>query len=82
MTVRRYILPIALCGLAIVVAGTWLLLPPPSSVTRVNAAKIKEGMELTDVEAILGGPERDETPGPRADSTLDHPGPSRSRHTA
>jgi hypothetical protein len=48
---------------AVVLAGVWVLLPT-SVITRENAAKIREGMTLADVETILGGPARDETTGP------------------
>ena len=35
-----------------------------SSITRANAERIHEGMTLAEVEAILGGPARDESTGP------------------
>jgi len=64
MTRRRRLslfgLPVALVALG--VAG-WLLLPR-TAITRENAAKIQEGMTLAEVEAILGGPARDDTTGP------------------
>src|SRR5260370_35995153 len=43
--------------------GVWLLWPR-SAITRENAAKIHVGMTLAEAEAILGGPERDESTGP------------------
>ena len=36
---------------------------PQSAITRENAARIKMGMTLAEVESILGGPTRDETSG-------------------
>jgi hypothetical protein len=36
---------------------------PRTAITRANAAKIQLGMTLAEVEAILGGPPRDETGG-------------------
>jgi hypothetical protein len=39
--------------------GGWLLLPS-TAITEENAAKIKQGMTLVEVEAILGGPGRNE----------------------
>ena len=63
MTRRRLLLfgvPLAL--VAIGVSG-WLLYPT-TAITRENAAKIQDGMTRRQVEAILGGPPRDETTGP------------------
>jgi hypothetical protein len=46
------------------------LLWPRTAITPENAAKVREGMTREEVEAILGGPERDEYGGPLlADST-------------
>jgi hypothetical protein len=42
--------------------GAWLLYPR-SAITRANAEKIREGMTLAEVEAILGGPPRDDSTG-------------------
>jgi hypothetical protein len=41
----------------------WLLWPR-TAITRENAAKIQVGMTMAEVEAILGGPARDEMTGP------------------
>jgi hypothetical protein len=63
MTRRRLLLfgvPVVAVALTI---GVWSLLPV-SAITRENAARIQAGMTLTEVEAILGGPARDETTGP------------------
>jgi hypothetical protein len=49
---------------AVVLAVVVWLLQPPTAITRENAAKIKEGMAMDEVEAILGGAARDETTGP------------------
>jgi hypothetical protein len=61
-TLRRLLLlclPV-LAGLAV---GAWLLWLR-SAITRENAAKVQVGMTLAEVEAILGGPARDESTGP------------------
>jgi hypothetical protein len=44
-------------------AAAWFLWPR-TAITPENAAKIKIGMTLAEVEAILGGAARDETTGP------------------
>lgn len=62
---RRFLflsLTATVVGLAV---GMWALWPR-TAITRENAAKIREGMTLADVEAILGGPARDEASGPVA----------------
>jgi hypothetical protein len=46
-----------LVGLAL---GVLLLWPRPSTIIRENAAKIQVGMTPGEVEAILGGPPRDD----------------------
>src|ERR1700722_14790543 len=46
------------------VGGVVLWAQPRTAITRENAAKIQVGMALTEVEAILGGPARDESSGP------------------
>jgi hypothetical protein len=43
--------------------GVWLVWPQPSAITRENYECIQTGMTRADVEAILGGPARDETTG-------------------
>jgi hypothetical protein len=64
---RRRLLPLAVLGAVIVLAiGVWLVWPQPSAITGENVAKIKVGMTLAEVEAILGGPARDETNGSTA----------------
>jgi hypothetical protein len=60
MTTRRRLLVFGLLATVtgLSVGGSWLLwLRPTTAITRENAAKIKEGMTLAEVEAILG-PER------------------------
>jgi outer membrane protein assembly factor BamE (lipoprotein component of BamABCDE complex) len=60
---RRRLLLFALIAVAVVLAvGVWLLWPR-TAITRENAAKIQAGMTLAEVEAILGGPARDEMTG-------------------
>src|SRR5260370_5738376 len=64
MTPRRRLLLFGLlAGSLALGAGLWLLWPR-SAITRENAAKIQEEMTLAEVEAILGGPERDDSSGP------------------
>jgi hypothetical protein len=63
MSSRRRLL---LCGLpatAVVVALVLWLLWPRTAITPENAAKIRAGMTLAEVEAILGGPPRTEATG-------------------
>jgi hypothetical protein len=62
MTRRR---PLLLSMLAVVLAlaAAWLVWPC-AAITRENVQQVKEGMTLAEVEAILGGPVRDETTGP------------------
>jgi hypothetical protein len=62
MTRRRLLLLGLLVSLIALGAGTWLFLPR-TAITRENAEKIQKGMKLAEVEAILGGPERDESTG-------------------
>jgi hypothetical protein len=63
MTTRRRLLVFGLLatltGLGL---GGWLLWPR-TAITRENAAKIKRGRTLAEVEAILGGPARNESTG-------------------
>jgi hypothetical protein len=64
MTVRnRRILCLTLLTAAVVLAGSTWLLWPRTTITRQNAARIETGMDLGEVEAILGGPERNESTG-------------------
>lgn len=62
---RRRLLLALFAVVMLLVLGVWLHWTKPfSAITRENAAKIKDGMTLAEVEAILGGPPRDETTGP------------------
>jgi hypothetical protein len=63
VTRRRLLVLGLLAGLLVLGVGGWMLWPR-TAITRENAAKIETGMTLTEVEAILGGPERDESTGP------------------
>ena len=54
---RRRLILVATLLLA---AGVWLARPASTQITMENASRIKEGMTLAEVEAILGGPARDE----------------------
>ncbi|SRR5260370_6050871 len=62
MTRRRLLLVVSAGVLAASLAlgaGAWLRWPR-TAITRENAAKIHIGMTLAEVEAILGGPPRDD----------------------
>lgn len=64
MTIRRRLLLFSLlAGLFTLGVGAWLLWPR-TAITRENAAKIQIGMTLAEVEAILGGPVRNDATGP------------------
>jgi hypothetical protein len=49
--------------LSVALVAAWLLWPR-TAITPENYEKIQAGMTLAEVEAILGGPARDETAGP------------------
>ncbi len=51
--------PVALAVLAVALGLLWAR----TAITRENAAKVKAGMTLAEVEQVLGGPARDETTG-------------------
>jgi hypothetical protein len=63
MTRKRWALLLMLVACAGVV-GVWLLWPRSSVINAENAAKIHAGMTRTEVEALLGGPARDDRSGP------------------
>jgi hypothetical protein len=64
VTRRTRLLLFALPGaLVATMLAAWVLWPR-TAITRENAAKIQPGMTLAEVEAILGGPARDEAMGP------------------
>jgi outer membrane protein assembly factor BamE (lipoprotein component of BamABCDE complex) len=60
----RHLLFLSLAATLVVLAVAMWLFWPRTAITRENAAKIREGMMLADVEEILGGPSRDELSGP------------------
>ena len=62
MTRKRCALVLMLASCA-GVFGFWML-NPRTAITRENVARIKEGMTLAEIEAILGGPARKEAAGP------------------
>jgi hypothetical protein len=64
MNRRRHLLLLAVTVLAATLAVGTCLLWPTTQITQENAARIREGMALADVETILGGPARDESTGP------------------
>jgi hypothetical protein len=64
MTRRRRLLVFGLlAGLLALGIGAWLLSPRTTVITRENAANLRAGMSLAEVEEILG-PERDDSTGP------------------
>jgi hypothetical protein len=74
MTTRRRLLVIGLPFALMVLLGLWLLWPRSSTITRENASKIQVGMTLAEVEALLGGPPRDELTGRvQSDEFADEP---------
>jgi hypothetical protein len=62
MTRRRLLLFGLLAALLVLGAGAWVVWPR-MAITPENAAKIKQGMTLAEVESILGGAARDESTG-------------------
>jgi hypothetical protein len=63
MTRRRFLLFASLITAIGLSVGIWLS-SPRSAITLANATRIEEGMPLSEVETILGGPARDESSGP------------------
>src|SRR5579859_1727961 len=64
MTKKRWFLVLAcvlILGIGIAAYGMW---PRESAINAENAAKIRPGQSLWEVEVILGGPERDDSSGP------------------
>jgi hypothetical protein len=59
----RCLLLLTMVVIAMVASGVWMFWPR-SAITRANAARIQVGMTVEEVEAILGGPARDESTGP------------------
>jgi hypothetical protein len=64
MSRRRRLLFLSFTAVVIGVAvGVWLLWPH-TAITRDNFAQLRVGMSRSEVEAVLGGPARDESSGP------------------
>jgi hypothetical protein len=63
MTRRRVLLLGSIAVVAALAVTGWVV-SRQSAITRENAARISEDMTLAEVEAILGGPERDDSTGP------------------
>jgi hypothetical protein len=61
---RRLFIALGLLACVLLTGVAWLLWPRGSGITRANAARIAKGMTLDEVEALLGGPARDESTGP------------------
>jgi outer membrane protein assembly factor BamE (lipoprotein component of BamABCDE complex) len=57
---RRLLLALALLTCVLAGGVAWLLLARETAITRENAAKIENGMTQAEVEAILGGPARND----------------------
>jgi hypothetical protein len=68
-TPRLLLFGLTAAVLAIMLAA-WALWPR-TAITRENADKIRMGMTLAEVEAILGGPARDESTASLTDDNLD-----------
>src|SRR5262249_13734059 len=64
MTRRRMLLLGSVAVVAALAVQWWAIQPALSAINAVNAAKVEKGMTLAEVEAILGGPARDELTGP------------------
>ncbi len=64
MTRSRVLLLGTVAVAAALAVAAWTVWPTATAITADNAARIKQGMTLAEVEAILGGPARDETTGP------------------
>ena len=63
MNRRRLVLIGLLAAFLAAGAAVWLFWPR-TAITRENAAKVRVGMTLVEVETILGGSPRNETTGP------------------
>jgi hypothetical protein len=66
MTTRRRLLKFGLLAIVATLVGMVCLLWPEdsSAINRENAARIRQGMTLDEIETILGGPGRHEFGGP------------------
>src|SRR5947209_17090532 len=60
MTRRRVLLLGSVAVVAALAVAVWMVWPRRSVITRENIDRITDGMTLDEVEAILGGPARDE----------------------
>jgi hypothetical protein len=78
---RRLLLIAVPAFLAALGVGLWLLWPR-TAITPENAAKIQPGMALAEVEAILGGPARDEGPEQRTAVNIQSVRPDREWNSA
>ncbi len=63
MSRRRILVLVLPAAVVSSMAAAWLLWPR-TAITRENAARIQPGITRADVEALLGGPPRDEATGP------------------
>src|SRR5690242_5130368 len=61
---RRRFLALGLCVCVLLTGSVLWLLLPRTAITRENAALIQVGMTRAKVQAILGGPPRNDTSGP------------------
>ena len=56
-------LAIAIVATAAAALAYYFVMPKTAPINEENFAKIQVGLSLSDVEALLGGPERDESSG-------------------
>jgi hypothetical protein len=68
---RRLVLALILLACAVLAGASAWLFWPRTAITRANAEKIEEGMTRAEVEALLGGPHRDDATGPTVLDTED-----------
>jgi hypothetical protein len=61
---RRLFIALGLLACVLLTSGVAWLLWPQTAITQENAAKLRKGMTLAEVEAMLGGPARDDSTGP------------------
>jgi hypothetical protein len=78
---RRLVSMAALVSVATIAVGVWLSWPR-TAITRENAERIQPGMTLAEVEAILGGPARDEGPEQRSAVSIQSVRPDREWNSA
>ena len=63
MKIKRIVITLLVVGTTAVLATFIATRTPASDISRQNYERIRQGMEASEVEKILGGSERDETNG-------------------